>query len=410
MKFNLNYRIFIIDKCVNSNLSTRIAAQKLHLSERRIKQLKKVYKENNTLFAHGNKNKKPINKTNDGLISSILEIRKLDGYSESNFSHFTDLLKDYNNIDVSYSTVYRILKANNYISPRKHKQKKIHRRRKPKETFGKMLQTDATPHEFFKGNKKKYSLHGFIDDCTGVITGLYLCENECLQGYFEITRQTLLNFGIPESIYADGSNVFFNSSKELTLEEQLNGKKNNTQYGNIADYLGIELIHARSAQAKGKIERLWNTLHDRLTIEFQINNITNINEANKFLPKFIKKYNRKFALDINNFDSSFVTFSKNDINLDILLSSKFDRICDSSNTISLNSKKFIVDTKEILHKEHVQIIINKKIGMKALYKDKLYKLIPIDTKNIDYIKNTSSSVDKIIQDFIFVNCLKSVKD
>ena len=406
----LNYRIFIIDKCVKGELSIRVAAQKLHLSERRIKQLKKIYLDNNTLFEHGNKNKRPVNAIDNDIVSKILKIRKLDGYCNSNFSHFTELLEEYKNIHVSYSTVYRILKKNNYISPRKHKSKKIHRRRKPKDTFGKMLQTDATPYNFFKNDVNSYSLHGFIDDCTGNIIALHLCENECLQGYFEITRQTLLKYGIPESIYADGTNIFFNSNKEITLEEQLNGKTNKTQFGAIADYLGIELIHAQTPQAKGKIERLWNTLHDRLSVEFEINNITTIEAANNFLPQFIKRYNKKFALNYTNFNSSFVPFSKKDINLDILLISKYDRVCDLSNTISLNSQKFIVDTKEILHKKKVKILINKKIGMKVLYKNKLYNLIHIEYKNIDYIKNTSSSVDKIIQDFIYINCLKSVKD
>ena len=67
-------------------------------------------------------------------------------------------------------------------------------------------------------------MHGLIDDASGQITGLYMCKNECMQGYFEIIRQTLKNFGVPENIYADGSSIFFTTKKDkLTLEEQLSG-------------------------------------------------------------------------------------------------------------------------------------------------------------------------------------------
>ena len=134
-----------------------------------------------------------------------------------------------------------------------------------------------------------------------------MCENECMHGYLEVTRQTFKNFGVPLALYADGSSIFFPKDNKLTLEEQLAGvTESTTQYGRMMKYLGVNLIHAGSSQAKGCIERLWKTLHDRLRTEFRRLNITTIDEANKFLKKYIPKFNKKFGIEQKNKKSSFM--------------------------------------------------------------------------------------------------------
>ena len=125
------------------------------------------------------------------------------------------------------------------------------------------------------------------------LLGLYMCKNECLLGYLEVLRQTLENYGIPISLYPDKYSVFFPPKKvddHITVEEQLNGReKGVTQFGRIVEELGIDMFPASSPQAKGRIERLWETLQSRLVTEFRINKITNVDEANKFLISYIEK-------------------------------------------------------------------------------------------------------------------------
>lgn len=117
-----------------------------------------------------------------------------------------------------------------------------------------------------------------------------MCESECLLGYLEITRQMLTKFGIPKSIYSDKFSVFFPpTSAKLTLEEQLEGKTQpKTQFFKILEELNIELIAASSSQAKGRIERLWNTLQDRLVTEFRVHKITTIEQAFLFTTRIFK--------------------------------------------------------------------------------------------------------------------------
>jgi len=115
---------------------------------------------------------------------------------------------------------------------------------------------DATPFEWF-GDDQKYSLHGAIDDATGKVTGLYMCKNECLQGYLETTRQMILNHGMPTSIYADRHTIFRSpKADKISVEDQLKDKVvNDTQFGRAMSELGVTIIPARSPQAKGRIEQ-----------------------------------------------------------------------------------------------------------------------------------------------------------
>ena len=398
----------IIKCCVDGNMTVKQAANRLGFSERYIKKLKARYKKYGvSSMLHGNCGRQPKRTLDIALKQKILDIRKQPEFDTVNVMHFKDILEEKYKIIVSYSFLYNFLKENNINSPRKHRKTKAHHRRNRRSKIGELLQIDATPHEFFIGDNNKYTLHGLIDDASGQITGLYMCKNECMQGYFEIIRQTLKNFGVPENIYADGSSIFFTTKKDkLTIEEQLSGvEEPNTQFGKIMDELGIHLIHAGSSQAKGRIERLWNTLHDRLITEFKINNITNMEQANIFLKEYIKKYNKKFKVKPKDKKKAFIPLLKS-VNLDTLLTVKYKRTVDNGACFSLNNVSFKIENINILPRTRIDVLISKKIGIKVLYKNKLYTVIPIYDKN-DIPIEKIESIENIIAEFIYFNCLKN---
>ena len=173
----------------------------------------------------------------------------------------------------------------------------------------------------------------------------------------------------------------------------------------MMEFLGVDLIRAKSSQAKGRIERLWNTLHDRLRTEFRRHNITTLEQANEFLNTYIPKFNKKFAIEPKNKKSSFMPLPKY-VNLDYLLSVKYTRTVDVSNCISINGTTFVIDTKEILHKKKIEICISKRIGLKARFNDKWYKIIPLTNKQNKSLKS-NDSIEAIIEQFIYFNCLKN---
>jgi hypothetical protein len=267
-----------------------------------------------------------------------------------------------------------------------------------------MLQTDASSHRWFKNDNLRYAIHGNIDDATSIVTGLYMCENECMEGYMQIMRQTIKNHGVPASLYADGLSTFF-SSKEPTIEEQLAGKAaNKTQFGTMMEELGVHMIHARSSQAKGRIEREWETLQGRLETEFAIRGITTMEEANAFFPKFLKIHNARFGVKASKEESKFIPKPKH-INLDRLFAVKKTRVVDNSGCFSLNGTMFQCDIKGIRPKTTVTVLISKKLGVKVLFEDRLYTPKPIQNKEKTEIR--SSSVKDIIDEVVYRHILKN---
>ena len=385
-------RATLIEACIKGKCTVKQVANALGLSERRVKQIKKEVKENGVKsIQHGNRGRKPKNTIPDETRKRILELRSSYEYEISNFKHFQELLKEHENINISYSALYNILRNAGIKSPKKHRKPKLHHRRKRKECEGMMLQADGTPFDWFETGQK-YSLHGFVDDATGKITGLYMCKNECLLGYLEVLRQTLENYGIPISIYPDKYSVFFPPKKvndHITLEEQLNGReKGITQFGRIVEELGIEMFPASSPQAKGRIERLWETLQSRLVTEFRIHNIKNIDEANTFLIEYIEKYNSKFAIEATNQKSVFLKLPKR-YNLDELLSVRFERTIDNAGVFSINNSKFQIMDKRLPPKTKVQIYLSQKIGMRVKSNNKIYDVQPLELISKDKIDNES---------------------
>lgn len=385
-------RATLIEACINGQCTVKQVADALGLSERRVKQIKKEVKENGVKsITHGNRGRKPKNTIPNDTRKKILELRSSYEYELSNFKHFQELLKERENIDISYSALYNILHNAGIKSPKKHRKSKLHHRRKRKESEGMMLQADGTPFDWF-GNGEKYSLHGFIDDATGKITGLYMCKNECLLGYLEVLRQTLENFGIPISLYPDKYSVFFPPKKvndHITIEEQLNGReKGITQFGRIVEELGISMFAASSPQAKGRVERLWETLQSRLVTEFRINKIKTIEDANRFFPEYIKKYNSKFAVDPINKKTMFLKLPKK-YNLDELLCVRFERIIDNAGVFSINNSKFQILDKRLPPKTKIQIYLSEKFGMIVKSSNKIYDVQPLELISKDLIDNNS---------------------
>ena len=248
-------------------------------------------------FIHGNKGREPKNKIYD-YAKIAKDYKKFEG---TPFMSFRDNCADY--LDYStvpaYTTVYNALSSAGIVSPLARipvREKKKHLPRAERQNEGNMVQVDGSRHDWFL-NGTKITLHGAIDDATHKIVALYFCENECLLGYYELLKQILNRTGgVPSAVYSDRSQIFF-TSRSANLEEQLAGaKKSKTQWQKTCDKLQIELIVAYSPQAKGRIERLWQTLQRRLPYIFKHLKINTIAEANKFLVGYIDLFNARFAV------------------------------------------------------------------------------------------------------------------
>ena len=369
-------RMIVIQSIIDNKRTGKEASEVLNLSERQIWRLVKKAKDKGIdNLKHGNCNKIPKNKVTDDIINKIVELKKSYNYEDANIMHFTELLGERENISLSYSTVYNILKKKGIISKNKHKDRKTHRRRKRKEHEGELVQADGTPFDWF-GDGKLYSVHGYIDDATGKVLGLYMMKNECLLGYLETLRYMLKHNGVPKILYPDKYSVFFPTKKQtVTIEEQLEGKKTpTTQFMRIITTLGIKMFPASTSQAKGRIERLWKTLQDRLVTEFRINNITTPDEANKFFEKYIPSYNKKFAIKPAS-EKSYFSKVPDYINLDLLLCAKLTRVIDNAGSFTIQGQRFQIINNKILPNSKVDIYMSKKKGIIVLHDNTEYNVL-----------------------------------
>jgi len=373
------------------------AAEILSLSERQVKRIKKGVKEHGEAFViHKNRGRKPSHALSDEIKNKVVNLKKSEKYSQANFSHYQELLEEYESISLSKPSVYRILISNGFISPKKHSKVKQHKRRQRKPQRGMLVIIDASPHAWFFDNKE-CSLHGAIDDATGEILALFFMPNECLEGYFQLMKTVISNNGVPLAVYTDRHTIFRSpKTDKLSLEEELSGKKAKaTQFGRAMAELGINLIWAKSAQAKGRIERLWETLQSRLPVELNIAGISTMEKANAFLAVFIKKYNEKFAVEPKDPQSAFRKLDDN-VNLDYVLCLKDTRQVDNGSTFSFEGVYYrIIRNNKIMPvipKSKIIVLKSPSFGLKVEYSGSIYNVETLDSLPL---KTTAPKLPKL---------------
>ena len=361
----------VIKELVDHDGNKNRASKKLGISRRQVDRLIIKYKENGKSgFVHGNRSKKPVNAIDKSISEDIILLYKTK-YYDFNFNHFKEFLKKDEEIDVSYKFIYKTLSEEGILSPKARKKTKRHyakqkllkekkinlamsdeqiniivnhevaledshpRGEKPK-YFGEVIEQDGSIHLWF-GNTKT-CLHLAIDKATSTIVGAYFDKQETLNGYYHVLHQILTNYGIPYKFLTDNRTVF--NYMSLNPDKRTSEKDVLTQYGYACKQLGVELETTSISQAKGLIERTNGTFQGRLVQELRLNNITTIEEANKYLIEvFVPYFNSKFALNYNKFDSVFEK-SPSEEEINYTLAVLTPRKIDNGNSIKFQNKYY----------------------------------------------------------------------
>ena len=358
------------------------AAEAMGLSKRHVKRLKGEFKKYGAdALVHKNIGRLPAHAIPEGVRNQIIELKTTKCFEKANFSHFKEILgREKFNIHISYSSLHGILTTAGIKSPKTRRPAKRHPRRKRRAREGIMLQMDASPFDWLN-NGQDHSIHGAIDDATGKIVALYMCKHECLQGYFEVMRNVIIQNGIPVSLYADRHAIFISPKDgKLTVEEQLEGVMiNDTQFGRAVKQLGITLIKARSPQAKGRIERLWETLQSRLPIEFALTEIATIDAANEFLARYIAQYNAQFAEKPEDSEKAYRDISPA-LNLENILCNIVKRTFDNGGVFSFYNRTFkiVADKSDrvLPNKGNIQVLVSPVFGVRACFAGIVYEVFP----------------------------------
>ena len=288
-------RVSVISTCIQGDLACASAAELLCLSVRQIKRLKKRLREDGeAALAHANRGRPSPRRLPERIRQALVRLAR-SKYAGFNDHHLCEKLNEVEGLHCSRETLRRLLRKEGLGSPRKRRAP-AHRQRRPRVAReGQLVQLDGSPHDWLEGRGPRLTALGMQDDASGKILAAQFFPAETTEGYFRLLQSLLRRFGVPTAFYGDRSGIFVRNDACWTREEELAGKRQPTQFGRALADLGVTFIAAQSPQAKGRVERLWGVLQDRLGSELRLAGAEDIDSANAVLRKFIADYNRRFA-------------------------------------------------------------------------------------------------------------------
>ena len=290
MKQQEQARIQVLNTVLDYQLPIAQAAEIMGVSERHTKRLLAAYrKEGPAALAHGNRGRRPHNAVPEAAAAAVVKLAS-KGHAGTNHSHFTELLREREGIDLSLPTVRRILVKAGLGSPRSRRsqQHRFRRKRMPQE--GMLIQVDGSPHAWLEERAEKFVLLLAVDDATGVVAQAVFHHTEDTRGYMVLLEGLVRQWGIPLALYSGRHAAFkYNALQGTVLYES-------TQFATVMRELGIQQIFATSPQAKGRVERMASTFQDRLVTKLRLAGATNMEEANAVLQEFLPRFNQRFAV------------------------------------------------------------------------------------------------------------------
>ncbi len=288
-------RVEVISRCVQGNLTCARAAELLDLSPRHVKRLKSRYRQGSAAaLAHVSRGRPSPRRLPEPVRECILTLARTR-YAGFNDHHLCEKLAAFEGLSLGRETLRRLLRAAGLGSPRKRRAPTHRLRRLARAREGEMLLLDASLHPWLEERGPQLTLLGLLDDATRKVLAAEFFPTEDARGYFRLLHRVLRRHGIPLSLYGDRHSVFVRNDDHWSVEEQLAGKRQPTQFGRALAQLGVTYIAANSPQAKGRIERLWGTFQDRLTSELRLADATELGGANAVLRRFLSDYNRRFG-------------------------------------------------------------------------------------------------------------------
>lgn len=286
-------RAWALTRVLKGELTMAEAAGMVGLSERQLWRLRVAFERAGPAgLVHGNRGRPSARRLDGSLRARVIELRRTR-YVDVNDSHLAELLAEREAIEISRPSVQRILRAAGLASPRRRRAPRHRSRRQRMPAEGLLLQLDGSRHDWLEGRGPVLTLVGAIDDATGRVPAATFRDQEDAAGYLEILRTTIEAHGLPGALYHDRHSSFAPTSPgpaEPGAPAEL------SQVGRALVELDIGSIAARSAQAKGRIERLWGTFQDRLVAELRLAGVVDRDGANALLPTFLARFNARFGV------------------------------------------------------------------------------------------------------------------
>lgn len=336
-------RVGVIQRLINREIRQRHAAGILGISTRQVKRLVREYRRHGTAgLIHKGRGKVSNRAIPDEEKKQMINIIS-NNYTDFGPTLAWEKLVENHGIRYSDETIRKLMIGAELWKSRKRRIVSLHQLRERRDCLGELVQADGSPHDWFEGRFPKCTLLVFIDDATGKLLHLEFAESESTAAYFRSVRRYLEKHGRPVTFYVDKHGVFrVNTTKGKSADTSDNNGL--TQFGRAMMELDIGCIFAESAEAKGRVERVNQTLQDRLVKEMRLRGINNIEEGNKYLPEFIGIFNRKFAV-VPKSPANMHRPLLPAHNLDDILCLKYTRILSKQLSVSYGNRIYQIQTQ-----------------------------------------------------------------
>ncbi len=347
-------RLHVIHKVFEEALTQGQAAEILSLSERQVRRIvRRIRDEGDGGIQHQSRgrasNRRIPKKTVDRIIG--LYRQKYKGFGPTLTS---EKLYELEGIQLSKETVRTyLIMAGEW--KKGHKRKAYRQWRPRKEHFGEMIQMDGSHHDWFEGRAPECVLMGYIDDATGKAFARFY-EYEGTVPAMDSFKRYIKKYGIPLSVYLDRHTTYKSTAKP-SIEDEINGTKPMSEFERAMKELGVQVIHAYSPQAKGRVERVFGTFQDRLVKEMRLRGTKSIEEGNKFLDDYLAVHNRKFSVNPRQENNLHRAIPKG-LKLDGILCIKSERVLRNDFTVAYNGKLYQMLDKTKAQKVQVEERIN----------------------------------------------------
>lgn len=325
----------MMSQLAEKQITQRVAAEHLGISVRQVKRLWKIYQEQGSEGLINKSRGKPSHNQLDEEIKKIALNLILEKYRDFGPTLATEKLVELHGIRISDESVRKIMVAEGLWKQRRRRKLRIFQMRERRACFGELVQIDGSDYPWFEERSPRCTLLVFVDDATGKLVELWFVPHESFFGYCEASRHYFERYGLPGAFYSDKHGIFHLNNPKTASGDGL------TDFGRAMKELGIEIICANTPQAKGRVERANKTLQDRLTKELRLQNISTVEEANLWLPKFMDDYNQRFAVAPRS-DLDFHAPLSNSRVLDFILCRKEPRTLSKNLTFQYYKKIYQV--------------------------------------------------------------------
>ena len=389
-------RIIVMQKIVDKKMTQEEGSLEVGVSERQVRRLLKRFRaEGYTGIIPRQKSGR--RKLEEGFRAGVMSLMR-GPYRGFGPTFGAEKLEERDGLKVSRETLRRWMIEEGLWEGKKQKKVRIYQGRKRRPRFGELVQLDGSYHDWFEGRADECCLIVLIDDATSKIITMRFEERETTFGYMRCVEDHIRRYGRALAYYSDRHSIF-----KTTREQCVDGLLKDTEFHRALKDLNIELICARSPQAKGRVERANGVLQDRLIKEMRLRGISSMEEANAYILEFIEAHNKKFGVPPENLEDAHRPNLRSLEELELIFSKQGIRKVTKNLEFSFEGKRYQILNEGHgyrIQQGHVQIYETFRGVMKVLYGEKelmIKEFKDLGEPLVAESKDVSSLLDKLVK-------------